>query len=105
MVRVGYLKGRGVRLPEVNVDVGEYVAGDGGVEVGVPADQHVGLDHVNSVQVVAQQAGQGHLPQLLQLIWKSEATIMDGFIYLDLILISYQNLCSPLVKADGGMLF
>ncbi len=44
-MKVQYLECRSVCLPEVDVDGSEHVAGDRGVEVGVPGDQHVRLAH------------------------------------------------------------
>ena len=66
-----HLKSRGVSLPRLDVllvDPLEHVAGDRRVEERVEADEHVGLDHVHAVQVLAEDRSQAHLSQLLQLV-------------------------------------
>ena len=47
---------------------GKDIAGDGAVEVGVGGDEDVWLDHVDLVQVLAEDGGQRDLAQLLQLV-------------------------------------
>ena len=53
----------------------EDITSDGTVEVGISCYEHVRLHHVHTVQVLTQDRGQGHLPQLLQLVWEQEITL------------------------------
>ena len=77
----------------------EDITSDGTVEVWISCYEHVRLHHVHTVQVLTQDRGQGHLPQLLQLVWEQEIILRircwNSFFSWHL----------PLVNADGGMLF
>ena len=52
-----YLKSRRIRFPRLDVlliDPLEHIAGDGSVEEGIESDEDVRLDHVDPVQVLAE---------------------------------------------------
>ena len=66
-----YLKGWRIRLPWFNVllvDPLEHVTSDRRVEEGVQPNEDVRLDHVDAVQVLAENGRQAHFSQFLQLI-------------------------------------
>ena len=67
-----HLECRGVCLPRLDVllvDPLEDVAGHRRIQEGVEADEDVRLDHVDTVEVLAEDGGEADLPQLLQLVW------------------------------------